>query len=177
MFVGANFFRKALKGFFIFVNIFNMKILPKLSSFLGKNKIKYEVVCHKIVYTAFDKAATLKVKPNVIGKTLILKTDKGLICALISGNKNLDKNKLKKIGKFKKVDFISETVMKNKFKGFKLGAIPPFGELWDLQTFIDRGLMREKNIFINTGVYEISLKLSPRNFEKMGILANFSKAK
>lgn len=155
-----------------------MKIPVKLISFLKNNKIKYEPVSHRTVYTAYDKAATLKVKPNIIGKTLVLKTDRGLVVALIPGNKNLDKNKFKKAAKAKKIDFISETVMKNKFKGFKMGAVPPFGGLWNLQMFMDRGLLKEKNIFLNAGVYEVSLKLSPKVFERIDvILANFSKAK
>lgn len=155
-----------------------IKIPAKLKVFLEKNKIKDEIVSHRTVFTAYDKAATLKVKPNMIGKTLVLKMDRDLALVLIPGNKNLDKNKFRKIAKAKKVDFISEKVMKNKFKGFKLGAIPPFGEIFKIPTFVDRGLLKEKNVFVNTGVYKISLKLSPRVFEKTGaILANFAKAK
>ncbi len=164
------------------------KISQKILKFLNENKIKYEIVSHKTVYTAYDKAATLKIKPNVIGKTLVLKTDNEIAMLLISGNKNLDKVKFQKVlnahkkkqgDKFvKKVDFISEKVMKNKFKGIKLGAVPPFGKLWKLPIFIDRGLLKEKNIFVNAGIYEASFKLSPRNFKKLdGIFNNFSKAK
>lgn len=155
-----------------------MKISSKLTKLLEGNKVKYEIVSHRTVFTAYDKAATLKVKPNMIGKTLVLKTDKDLALVLIPGNKNLDKNKFRKIAKARKIDFISETVMKNKFKGFKLGAIPPFGEIFKFPTFVDKGLLKEKNIFVNTGIYEVSLKLSPKVFEKLGaILSNFSKAK
>lgn len=155
-----------------------MKIPSKIIKFLDKNKIKYETINHKTVYTAYDKAATLKIKPNVVGKTLVLKTDLGLVMVLVAGNKNLDLAKIKKTAKAKKIDFISETVIKNKFKGVKLGAIPPFGEIWKMPLFIDRGLMKEKNIFISSGVYESSFKLSPKTFEKQdATLGVFSKAK
>ncbi|MDO8503560.1 MAG: YbaK/EbsC family protein [bacterium] len=150
----------------------------KFIDFLNSKKIKYEIVSHKTVYTAFDKASTLKVKPSVIGKTLILKTIKGLVMALIPGNRNLDRNKFRKIAKIKKADFVSETIIKNRFKGIKLGAIPPLGELWGLPIFIDRGLLKEKSIFINSGIYEASFKVSPGIFEKLGaVKGNFSKAK
>jgi Ala-tRNA(Pro) deacylase len=155
-----------------------MKIPAKIIKYLDKAKIKYEIINHKTVFTAYDKAATLKIKPNVIGKTLVLKADKDLIMALIPGNKNLDLGKIKKAAKAKKADFISETIIKNKFKGIKLGAIPPFGELWKLPLFIDRGLIKEKNIFISSGIYEASFKLSPKVFEKLGAQKGvFSKAK
>jgi len=165
-----------------------MSISNKIIKYLDSNKVKYEMVGHKTVYTAYDKAATLKVKPILIGKTLVVKTDSDLAIVLISGNKNLDKNKFKKVVSdwrkkqglkpIKSLDFISERIMKNKFKGIKIGAVPPLGDLWKLPTFVDRGVLKEKNIFINTGIYEASFKLSPKIFEKLGVnFGIFSKAK
>ena len=162
-----------------------MVIPQKVIKFLDKSKVKYEIIRHKVVYTAYDKAATLRVKPSLIGKTLALKTDQDLAIVLIPGNKNLDKNKFRKIAKTmptgrqaKKIDFISEKVMKNKFKGIKIGAVPPFGEIWKFPTFVDRGLMKEKNVFVNSGIYEASFKISPKVFEKLGaVFGSFSKSK
>lgn len=167
-----------------------MTLFQKFIKFLIKNKVKYEIISHRTVYTAFDKAATLKVKPKIIGKTLILKTNSNLVIALVPGDKNLDKNKFKKIinswlkkqGKkpVKNVDFISEKLMKNKFKGVKVGAIPPLGSFWGLPTFIDKSLLKEKTIIINGGDYNCSLKISPITIKKLLpdlIIDNFSKAK
>ena len=64
--------------------------------FLEKAKVKYELIKHRQVFTAQDKAATLKVKPNIIGKTLVLKIGKRISVVLIPANKNLDKISLKK---------------------------------------------------------------------------------
>lgn len=179
-----------------------MKISSKIIKFLDSKKIKYEIVNHKTVYTAYDKAATLKVKPNVIGKTLVLKVDKDLIMVLVPGNKNLDLLKIKKavneqtrlreaearFGEAKarlrsgkasarqgKIGFVSETIIKNKFKGVKLGAIPPFGEIYKLPVFVDRGLAKEKNIFVNSGIYEASFKVSPKIFHEVKISRDPSK--
>jgi len=165
-----------------------MPIPKKIIKYLEKAKVKYEPIEHKTVYTAFDKARTLKVKKNIIGKTLILKTDKDLVVCLISANKNLDKNKFKKvanlkrkkIGKksIKKIEFVSERVMKNKFKGVKIGAVPPFGSLWQLQTFIDRSFLKNPKIILNAGDYNWSIKITPKSFKKLIpglIIGNISK--
>ena len=74
-----------------------MKIPAKIVKFLDSKKIKYEIVEHKTVYTAYDKAATLKIKPNVIGKTLVLKASGGLVMVLVPGNKNLDLAKITRL--------------------------------------------------------------------------------
>lgn len=146
-----------------------MTIPKKIINFLEKNKIRYQILEHKTVYTAFDKSQTLKIKPNIIGKTLVLKANKELIIVLIPANKNLDKQKVKKIinKKFKKegkklvktIDFASERLMKNKLKGVKIGAIPPFGNLFGFTNLINRSLLGQSKIIINSGDCNQSLKI------------------
>jgi Ala-tRNA(Pro) deacylase len=157
----------------------------KIIKFLEKGKVlpagrqvKYEIVKHKTVYTAYDKAQTLKVPEKMIGKTLVFKTDGKLAMALIPANKNLDKEKIKKLLKAKKVDLVSERLIKNKFKGVKVGAIPPFGNLWGLGTFADKSLINQPKIILNGGDYNFSIKISPVSFKKLIpelVIGSFSK--
>ena len=146
-----------------------MAIPKKIINFLEKKKIRYQILEHKTVYTAFDKSQTLRMKPNIIGKTLVLKANKDLVIVLIPANKNLDKQKVKKIinKKFKKegkkpvktIDFASERLMKNKLKGVKIGAIPPFGNLFGFTSLINRSLLGQSKIIINSGDYNQSLEI------------------
>jgi len=157
-----------------------MPISQKLIKLLEKNKVKYEPIKHRTVYTAFDKAATLKVPQKMVGKTLVIKLDKNPAVILISANKNLDKNKFKKITKTKKVDFVSERIIKNKLKGVKVGVIPPFGNLWGLATFIDKSLINQPKIIVNGGDYTWSIKISPAALKKIIpdlIIGSFSKGR
>ncbi len=167
-------------------------MLPKtIENFLKKKWIKYETVKHKTVYTALDKAATLKVKPATVGKTVILSLDnKNFILGLIPANKNADKKKIliffsKKRQKdekksYKKIDFATEKWLKNNIKGIKLGATPPLAELYKMPFFIDNSLLKQSKIIVNGGDYETSIKLSPTSLLKLNTLAfkgNFSIAK
>ncbi len=149
-------------------------------NFLEKSGVKYEPIEHRTVYTAFDKAQTLKLPQKIIAKTLIVKLDKNPALVLISANKNLDIKKLKKLVKAKKVDFIKEIWMKKNLKGTKVGAIPPFGILWKMKTFIDRGLLKEPKIIVNAGNYNWSIKINPSYFKKIIpdiVVGDFGKTK
>ena len=155
-----------------------MTISAKLNKFLSQNKVKFEEIKHRQVFTGLDKAATLRVKPSLIAKTLIMKSGKDLAMAILAANRNLNKKKFAKASKLKNPDFVSETLIKNRIKGFKVGAIPPFGQLFKMPTFIDRGLLKEKMVFISAGNYETSLKLSSKVLEKLGaVKADFSEIK
>lgn len=149
-----------------------------LQNFLEKSGVKYELIEHKIVYTAFDKAATLRAKLATIGKTVIVSFDnKDYAMGLIPGNKNLNKEKVlaffnrlrQKSGQkvYKKIDFAKELWMKKNIKSAKLGATPPFGALYKLPFFIDNSLVKQTKIVINGGEYESSLKISPANLLKI----------
>jgi Ala-tRNA(Pro) deacylase len=167
-----------------------MPVPKKIINFLEKSKVKYEIIKHRTVYTAFDKAKTLRVAEKIVGKSLIFKMGGKLAIALIGANKNLDLQRIKKLAKIKKLDFVSEKVIKNKFKGMKVGAVPPFGNLWTpptrhppasrapIPTFIDRSLIRAKEIILNGGDYNFSIKIKSKELIKLipdSILGNFSK--
>lgn len=160
-----------------------MTISKKLEKFLKVNEIKYELVEHRTVYTAFDKASTLKIPQKIVGKTLILKTDRNYGIALIPANRNLDKAKFKKLAKAKSADFATEAWTKKNLKGVRVGAVPPFGNLWKLPTFIDRSLVNQSRIIINSGNWNWSLKINPNIFKKTLlsqipiIVGHFSKAR
>ena len=162
-----------------------MAIPGKVLKFLEKAKVKYEPIKHRTVYTAYDKAATLKIPEKIVGKTLVVRLDRRVGLVLIPANRNLDKGKLKKTahplyGYPKKINFVTEVWMKKNLKGVKVGAIPPFGNLWKLPTFIDRSLLKAPKIYINGGDYNWSIKISGASLKKLIpdlIAGNFGKTR
>lgn len=164
---------------------------PKpLLNFLDKFKIKHEIIKHRVVFTAHDKAATLKLKPKEVAKSIVVSLDKkDHALALIPANKNLNKKKLldlinktlfspsylkksppaspsflkRGLGgvKFSRLDFADERWMKANLKGIKVGATPAFGIFYKLPTFVDSALLKPTKLFVNAGDYEYSLKITP----------------
>lgn len=177
-----------------------MVILNNLEKLLKGAKVKYEVVKHKTVYTALDKAKTLKVNPKEVAKTLVLKLGSGktaqYVLASIPADKNFDKEKFKKLynnwakkaakteGKVfkaaKEIDFAAEKwIKKNILKTKTGGAVPPFGSLFKIPAFIDKSLLKMKKLVINAGGFEESVKIAGSQLEKVGkaIKGSFTKAK
>jgi len=154
-----------------------MAISKKLVNFLKKEKAKYKDIEHKTVYTAYDKSQTLKVPEKIIGKTLVIKMDRNYAIALISADQIFDKVKFKKAENLrrkmakqkpiKKIDFVSETWMKKNLKGVKVGATPPFGNLWGLPTFVDKSLLKNRKIIVSGGDYNFSIEISLANLKKL----------
>ncbi len=149
------------------------KIPVKLEKFLVSKKAKFEPVEHRTVYTTFDASMTLGVPAGAVAKTLLVQTDRDLLIVSIPGDKNLDFQKLKKavIAEFKKrnlppvkkVSLASEKMIEKKFTKSP-GALPPFGALYDLPTFVDRGLQKPKKLILNAGSFTLSIEMSPAEY-------------
>ena len=142
-------------------------IPKKILNFLKKNKIFFELISHKKVYTAFDKAKTLKISPQKIGKIVFLKAKNKIFAFVLSASQKLDLKKVKKFLKEKEIQIASERVIQNKVKGLKLGAIPPFEEILKMPVFFEKTLLKLKEIILPAGDWKSSLKLKREELKKI----------
>lgn len=154
-----------------------MSISKKVLNYLEKNKIRFEIIKHKTVYTAYDLASTLKAKLNEVAKTLVIKADHRHILVVLPANNKLDLKKLKKFLKAKKIEIAKEGIMPKVFK-VKAGLITPFGKLYqNTPVYIDKALLKAKKIVTSAGSFEESLHLKVKDFLKAteGKLGSFGK--
>lgn len=135
----------------------------KLINHLEKNKIKHEVLPHKTVYTAYDKAQTLNVKLSQIVKTLLIKAEKNHHLVLLSADKMLDFKKLAKILKVKKIEIIGEKGMLKLLK-MKKEALHTFGSLHQLPIIVDKGLTKIKEAVFPSASFVASIKMKVKDY-------------
>lgn len=143
-----------------------MSIAKKLINHLEKNKIKYDVLEHKVVYTAYDLAQTTKKKLQEIAKTVLVKADKEYYLVVVPAHYKLDLVKLKKLLKAKKVKMAKESEMKSKFK-VKPGAITPFGTIHKIGVVVDKTLLKTKDVIFGAGSFTESIRMKIKDFLKI----------
>jgi Ala-tRNA(Pro) deacylase len=155
-----------------------MAIAKKLFNYLEKNKVKYEIVEHRPVHTAWDLVQTLHLKkPGPVIKTLVVKTDREAVIVVLSAHRNLDKMKFKKavnqwrkkqgLKAVKKISFAPEAWLKKNLKIGKLGSVPPFGQLLGWPVFVDSLVFKEPSLIIPSGDYQSSFKITTKDFIKL----------
>lgn len=153
-----------------------MPIPAKLKNYLDKNKINYEEIKHKTVYTVHDKAETMKKKLKEIAKTLALKADKKYILVVLPADARLDLAKLKNLLGVKKLEIIKETVLSKVFK-IKPGTHVPFGTYHKIPVFVDKALLKSRVVIASAGSYTDSVKIKTKDLLRTGgeLLNSFSK--
>ncbi|MDD4994967.1 MAG: YbaK/EbsC family protein [Patescibacteria group bacterium] len=143
-----------------------MAIPKKVTNYLDKAKIKYEVLAHKTVFTAYDLAATLKEKMKNIAKTLLVKVDKRYVLIVLPAHFKLDLAAVKKFYKAKTAEIAKEGVMKKLF-GFEPGTLTPFGALHKIDVAIDKGIARADNAVVRAGSYTESLRMKIKDIKEL----------
>jgi Ala-tRNA(Pro) deacylase len=132
--------------------------IQKLKEFLDRHEIKYVLISHSVAYTAQGIAALTHISGKELAKTVIVKIDGALAMAVLS-SLHVDPPRLKAVAGAKSTELASEAEFKERFPDCETGAMPPFGNLYDVPVFADESLARDKEI-VNAGSHTQALTAS-----------------
>ena len=127
--------------------------LSKLREFLDSHNIKYLVISHSLAYTAQGVAALAHVSGKKLAKTVIVKFDGILAMAVIAASEHVDLDQLRKLSGAKTIAIASEREFKDAFPDCETGAMPPFGNLYDMPVYADLGLSESEEITFSAGTH------------------------
>lgn len=125
--------------------------------------------------TANEAAASLNCEVGAIVKSLIFKTENSFILCLVSGDKKVSLNKIKKFLKVKDVSMADAEDVK-KITGFTIGGVSPIGHLNKIDVYIDKSLERFSNLFAAAGHPNCIFKIDFSNLQKItkGLIKEFT---
>jgi Ala-tRNA(Pro) deacylase len=141
--------------------------VKKLKEFLDTAGIKYIVVSHAPAYTAQEVAASAHIPGRELAKTVMVKLDGKMAMAVLQANQVVDFDKLKQAAGSAKAELASEEEFRNLFPECEVGAMPPFGNLYDLQVFVDRSLTHDDEIAFNAGSHKELFRMGYGDFETL----------
>jgi len=138
-----------------------------LIELLKKSKVKYKVTKHKPAFTAQHVAAEVHEPGKYVAKPVVVKADGEYVMCVLPACYNIDLKALKKQLKAKKVGLAKEKELGKIFGDCELGAQPPFGNLYDLPTIIDKTLDEDDHILFQCGSHEKAIRLSMADYRKL----------
>jgi len=141
--------------------------VKKLKEFLGKNKVKYVTLSHSEAYTAQEIASSAHIPGKELAKTVIVKIDNKMAMAVLPASKRVYFDLLKKAAGAKKVELATEREFQDLFPECEIGAMPPFGNLYEMEVFVDESLSEDEEIAFNAGSHTELIRLSYKDFESL----------
>jgi|SRR5690348_9276223 len=150
-----------------------------LKSFLDRQHTRYVCISHSPAYTAQGIAALAHIPGGQLAKTVIVKIDGVLAMAVLPASSQIDLNKLKKAVGASVLALATEAEFRDKFPDCETGAMPPFGNLYDMQVYVEEALAKDEEIAFNAGSHRDLIRLSYADFERLvsPLVLNFAATK
>ncbi|HEY7683650.1 MAG TPA: YbaK/EbsC family protein [Gemmatimonadales bacterium] len=141
--------------------------LQKLRDFLDAEKVKYVTITHSPAFTAQEIAAAAHIPGKEMAKTVMVKVDREMAMVVLPASMKVDFNRLLDATGAQEVELAREREFRDLFPDCELGAMPPFGNLFGLRTFVAEELTEDEEIAFNAGSTTEVIKLAYRDFERL----------
>ena len=141
--------------------------VEKLKRFLAAEGVKYVTISHSQAFTAQEIAASAHIPGKELAKTVMVKIDGELAMAVLPADDRVDREALREAAGAESVELASESEFKNLFSSCELGAMPPFGNLWDMEVFADARLAEDEEIAFNAGSHSELVRLAYDDFVRL----------
>ncbi|HTW95424.1 MAG TPA: YbaK/EbsC family protein [Tepidisphaeraceae bacterium] len=125
----------------------------RICEFLQGNGISYELRSHAPAFTAPQVAQYSHIPGKHMAKTIVVWIDGNLALAVVPATKDLNLEYLCRQAEARSVRLAEEGEFVGRFRGCQLGAVPPFGNLFGIRTYVDYDLTLEDTIAFNAGTH------------------------
>ena len=143
-----------------------MEIPKRLIDCLNDAKVQYELLHHPEAVTAQRIAEAEHVKGRHQAKVVMVKSGDQHLMMVLPADHQIDLEKVEKvIGNAVSLD--KEHEFKSFFPDSATGAMPPFGNLYGLPTYVDKDLAAQDYIVFEAGTHTYAIKVSYRDYEKI----------
>jgi Ala-tRNA(Pro) deacylase len=143
-----------------------MSVSQKLKDLLDRNQIRYQVIPHPPVFTAQETAQAIHTPGRQLAKTIVLRHGGNLALAVLPAQSKVVLERLDSLlggG----VELAAESDFARAFPDCELGAMPPFGNLYGLPTYVDESLTRDREIAFNAGTHTEAIKIAFEDYRRL----------
>jgi Ala-tRNA(Pro) deacylase len=141
--------------------------LQKLREFLDGHGIRYVVISHSRAYTAQETAESAHIKGQEFAKTIIAKLDGEMAMAILPASEKVDLDLLAAAADAKKAELASEHEFQSRFPQCEVGAMPPFGNLYGMDVYVEESMAGDEKIAFNAGAHTELVQLKFGDFVKL----------
>ncbi|MBI2933335.1 MAG: YbaK/EbsC family protein [Planctomycetes bacterium] len=134
-------------------------IANRVKSFLDDRGVAYEVVHHRPEFTAQEAAADTHTKGREFIKVVVVCADNSYAVAALPAHHLISFDRLRFVLGAKLLRLATEDEMRRLFPDCDVGAEPPFGNLYNLPTFVSEDLVQDEFITFNGGTHEDAVRM------------------
>jgi len=147
----------------------DVMIPQPLKKLLDENHIKYAVIHHSPAYTAQEIAASAHIHGVEMAKTVIVILGTTPAMVVLPASKRVSMESLERVTARKGIRLAEEDEFVELFPDGERGAMPPFGNLYGVETYLDRELAAHDMIAFNAGTHTEVLRMHYGDYARLAM--------
>jgi Ala-tRNA(Pro) deacylase len=138
-----------------------------LEAYLREAKIPFQVQHHAVAYTAQEVAAAEHIPGRMLAKVVIILGDGELSMFVLPAPARVDLDKATAVLGAKEARLAHEDEFADRFPGSEVGAMPPFGNLYDLPVYVDKSLAADETIVFEAGTHTDTMSMKYADYQRL----------
>jgi Ala-tRNA(Pro) deacylase len=143
-----------------------MAVASRLREFLERSGVSYAVVAHPPAYTAQYTADRLGLPPRAVAKAVVIRHAGTLSLAVLPAVAKPDLDRLSAALR-DPVELADQEEIAATFTDCEPNAIPPFGNLYGLKTYVDETLTRERETAFPAGSHTEAVRMAFEDYRRL----------
>ena len=144
-----------------------MDCKTRLEQYFRDNGVGYQIMTHPVAYTAQEVAAAQRVPGKQVAKVVIVLADGKAVMLAQPANSRIDFAKLKDVLGAQEVRLARENEFSDLFPDCDTGAMPPFGNLYDVPVYVDRALSEDVEIVFQAGTHRETMRITYQDYARL----------
>ena len=142
-------------------------LAKSLRNYLDQWKVKYITITHSRAYTATEVAQSAHIPGSMLAKTVMVVIDGAMARAVLPANHRVRLDDLRELAHTDDVRLAQEDEFKGYFPDCEAGAMPPFGNLYDMSVYVSPDLADEGEIAFNAGSHTEVIKMAWADYNRL----------
>jgi len=144
-----------------------MNCKERLVKYLREHSVSFETYTHPEAYTAQEVAAAQHVSGHRMAKVVMVWASKQMAMLVLPASGRVDMRATATLLGVNRVRLATEADFSERFPDCRVGAMPPFGNLYDLPVHVDQALTEQPEILFRVGTYTETMKIGYEDFQRL----------
>ena len=138
--------------------------IDKLEQYFAEKRIYYEIQEHRTAFTIQEVAALLHEKGIHVAKVFIARADGRNVMLVLPSIYNVDLDRARALIGAQEVRRAKEVEFAHLFPDCDVGAMPPFGNFYNIPVYVDQTLALQPFVVFQAGSHRETMKIATSDY-------------
>jgi Ala-tRNA(Pro) deacylase len=143
-----------------------MTMSATVKQYLESQHVPYELVTHAGARGSLRTASVASIPAHRLAKAVMFEDEDGMLMAVLPADRRVQIGELRK-QTGRNVGLTTEDTLSGRFFDCDLGAIPPLGDAYGIETIVDDELEGEPEVYLEAGDHKRLMRMRHDDFMRL----------